>query len=33
MPPPFQNATDFDHNTISDADREAIRTWCNSLNL
>ena len=33
MPPPFQNATDFDHSTISDADREAIRTWCNSLNL
>jgi len=33
MPPPFQNATDFDHSTISNADREAIRNWCNSLNL
>ncbi|MGA0283104.1 MAG: hypothetical protein ACO3M5_00190 [Saprospiraceae bacterium] len=33
MPAPFQNATDFDHSTISNADREAIRNWCNSLNL
>jgi len=33
MPPPFQNATDFDHSSISNADREAIRNWCNSLNL
>jgi len=33
MPPPFQNATDFDHSSISDADRQAIRNWCNSLNL
>jgi hypothetical protein len=33
MPAPFQNATDFDHSSISDADRQAIRDWCNSLNL
>ncbi|MGB0457050.1 MAG: hypothetical protein ACPGGH_01865 [Chitinophagales bacterium] len=33
MPPPFQNATDFDHNNISDADRQAVRDWCASLNL
>ena len=33
MPPPFQNATDFDHSSISDADRKAIRDWCNTLNL
>lgn len=33
MPPPFQNATDFDHSSISDADRQAIRDWCNTLNL
>ena len=33
MPPPFQNATEFDHSTISETDREAIRNWCNSLNL
>jgi hypothetical protein len=33
MPAPFQNATDFDHSSISNADRQAIRTWCNSLNL
>jgi hypothetical protein len=33
MPPPFQNATDFDHSSISDADRQAIRNWCNTLNL
>ena len=33
MPPPFQNATDFDHSTISNADRQAIRDWCNTLNL
>ena len=31
MPPPFQNATEFDHNTISDADRQAIRDWCKTL--
>ena len=33
MPPPFQNATDFNHNSISDADRQAIIDWCNTLNL
>ncbi len=33
MPPPFENATEFDHSNISTADREAIRNWCNSLNL
>ncbi len=33
MPPPFENATDFDHSTISNADREAIRNWCNTLDL
>jgi len=33
MPPPFENATDFDHSTISNADRQAIRDWCNTLNL
>ena len=33
MPPPFQNATDFDHSTISNEDRQAIRDWCNTLNL
>lgn len=33
MPAPFQNATDFDHSSISDADRQAIRDWCNTLNL
>ncbi len=33
MPPPFENATDFDHSNISNADREAIRNWCNTLNL
>jgi len=33
MPPPFQNATDFDHSTISIADRQAIRDWCNTLDF
>ena len=33
MPPPFQNATDFDHSTISNEDRQAIRDWCSTLNL
>lgn len=33
MPPPFQNATDFDHSNISNADRQAIRDWCRTLNL
>ena len=33
MPPPFENATEFDHSTISNADRQAIRNWCNTLNL
>ena len=33
MPAPFQNATDFDHSNISDADRQAIRDWCNTLGL
>lgn len=33
MPPPFKNATDFDHSNISNQDREAIRNWCNSLTL
>lgn len=33
MPPPFQNATDFDHSTISNEDRKAIRDWCKTLDL
>ena len=33
MPAPFENATEFDHSTISNEDRQAIRDWCNSLNL
>ena len=33
MPPPFQNATDFDHSTISNEDRQAIRDLCSTLNL
>lgn len=33
MPPPFENATDFDHSAISTEDREAIRNWCNTLGL
>jgi hypothetical protein len=33
MPPPFQNATSYDHSNISDADRQAIRDWCTTLNL
>ena len=33
MPPPFQNATDFDHSNISNADRQAIRDWCKTLGL
>ena len=33
MPAPFTNATAFDHSTISDADRQAIRDWCATLNL
>ncbi len=33
MPPPFKNATDFDRNNISNEDRQAIRDWCNTLNL
>jgi len=33
MPPPFQDATSFDHSSISIADRQAIRDWCNTLGL
>ena len=33
MPPPFQNKTDFDHSSISEADRQAIRDWCETLNF
>ena len=33
MPPPFQNATDFDHSDIATADRQAIRDWCATLGL
>lgn len=33
MPPPFENATSFDHSSISIADRQAIRDWCKTLNL
>lgn len=33
MPAPFANATEFDHSTISNADRQAIRDWCATLNL
>ena len=33
MPAPFENATNFDHSTISNADRQAIRDWCGTLNL
>lgn len=33
MPAPFAYATEFDHNTISNADRQAVRDWCATLNL
>jgi len=33
MPPPFENATSFDHSSISNADRQALRDWCATLNL
>ena len=33
MPPPFQDASHFDHSDISDADRQEIREWCNTLDL
>ena len=33
MPPPFENVNDYDHSIISNEDREAIREWCNTLNL
>ncbi len=33
MPAPFENATDFDHSNISNADRQAIRDWCATLGL
>lgn len=33
MPPPFENATSFDHSFISNADRQALRDWCATLNL
>ena len=33
MPAPFTNATAFDHSTISDADRHAIRDWCATLDF
>ncbi len=33
MPPPFQNATEYDHSSTSDADRKAIREWCKTLKL
>jgi len=33
MPPPFENATDFDHSNISNEDRQAVRDWCQTLNL
>ena len=33
MPAPFTNATAFDHSTISDADRQAIRDWCATLDF
>lgn len=33
MPPPFENATEFDHSNISNADRQAIRDWCITLGL
>lgn len=32
MPGAFYNL-DYDHSTISNADRQAIRDWCNTLNL
>lgn len=33
MPPPFLDATSFDHSQITDADRQAIRDWCATLQL
>ena len=32
MPGPFYNL-DYDHSNVSDADRQAIRDWCETLNL
>ena len=33
MPAPFQDATNFDHSNIANADRQAIRDWCATLGL
>lgn len=33
MPPPFESASAVDHSAVSNADREAIRRWCGTLNL
>ena len=33
MPPPFLDATNFDHSNIANADRQAIRDWCATLGL
>jgi len=33
MPAPFTNATEFDHSSISNADRQAIRDWCATLDF
>ena len=33
MPAPFQNATNYDHSNIANADRQAIRDWCATLEL
>lgn len=33
MPPPFQNATNFDHSETVNTDRQAIRDWCATLGL
>jgi len=33
MPPPFLDATNFDHSNIANADRQAIRDWCATLEL
>jgi len=33
MPAPFTKATSFDYSSISNADRQAIRDWCATLDL
>ena len=33
MPAPFQNAINYDHSNIANADRKAIRDWYATLGL